>query len=178
MAAGNTPRPGRIAGIVLAGGQSSRMGRDKALLLFEGQRLIDHMVALLSAAGCADIFVSGRYPGYKCIPDRVPHEGPAAAIRGILPELKSCRGALFVPVDMPFLTPEILECLIVPERGAFFEGHPLPAYIALPCHLGKATAVYALLRDAGISSLPCPAGAEKSFVNLNTPDEWAKAMQQ
>lgn len=167
----------KIAGVVLSGGESSRMGQDKALLSFRGRPLIDHMIDLLHAVGCEDVFVSGVRAGYRCIPDSTPHQGPAAAIHHVLQELGSYRGVLFVPVDMPFLTKDLLQQLLGLEKGAFFEGWPLPAYIVNSCRQSSATAVHKLLADIGISLIPRPQGAEKFLINLNTPDEWKKVVE-
>jgi len=68
-----------MAGIVLAGGLSSRMGQDKALLRWQGRSLLAHMCALLQAAGAQTLRVSGSYPalpGVESVPDLVPRCGP------------------------------------------------------------------------------------------------------
>ena len=53
----------KIAGIVLAGGKSSRMGQNKALLSYRGQPLIEHMQRLIGQAGLQDVYISGDVPG-------------------------------------------------------------------------------------------------------------------
>jgi molybdopterin-guanine dinucleotide biosynthesis protein A len=150
------------------------MGQDKALLLYRGRPLIDVMIELLHAAGCADVFVSGERSGYNCIPDNTPHQGPAAAIRHVLTELGAYQGVLFVPVDMPLLTVESLQLLSAQKHGAFFESWPLPVYIAKSDIASTAVSVHGFLKDLGIASIPCPLNAEKELVNLNTPEEWQK----
>ena len=57
------PRGLSFTGVVLAGGRSSRMGRDKALLEIDGCTLLDRAVALLHEAGAATVIVSGDRPG-------------------------------------------------------------------------------------------------------------------
>jgi molybdenum cofactor guanylyltransferase len=47
-----------IAGAILAGGQSSRMGGDKATLSFQGTTLLKQMESLLQRSGIKDIYIS------------------------------------------------------------------------------------------------------------------------
>ena len=67
-----------IDGIVLAGGLSSRMGRDKALLPGTAARCWN-MRGLLLQAGAGRVWVSGDYPAFGGIPDRVARCGRWAA---------------------------------------------------------------------------------------------------
>jgi molybdopterin-guanine dinucleotide biosynthesis protein A len=71
-------------GVVLAGGQSRRFGRDKALALLDGRPLIDHALAAL--AGCDALAVAGRdWPGVTALPDRPePGLGPLAGLNAAL----------------------------------------------------------------------------------------------
>ena len=61
----------RIAGLVLAGGRSSRMGRDKATLRVEGETLIQRQVRLLVRIGIREVFLS-RPAVEAGPPDAVP----------------------------------------------------------------------------------------------------------
>ena len=63
-----------ITGIVLAGGLSTRMGRDKALLPWQGRTLLEHMRGLLMQAGAREVWVSGL-PGVR------RHTGPPGTLR-------------------------------------------------------------------------------------------------
>ncbi len=181
-----------IAGVVLAGGRSSRMGQDKALLDYNGRPLLDHMTGLLRSAGLADIYVSGDFEGYRCIPDTEPYSGPSGAIRDVLAALKSYDGILFVPVDMPFLTPEVLEGLLSHSSGAFYATHPLPFYIIQT--LGRdgvcpelegasfskvegAESVKELLHVLDIPAIDLLPEFEPLMSNLNTPEEWDEALR-
>lgn len=99
-------RPCEFSGLVLAGGRSTRMGRDKAFLRVGGERLLDRQLALLRALGARELFVSGRrginyrVPSARVVLDRESDCGPAG---GILAGLRVCRSRfLFVlAVDLP-----------------------------------------------------------------------------
>ncbi|WP_259396801.1 molybdenum cofactor guanylyltransferase [Psychromonas sp. SR45-3] len=76
-----------IAGIVLAGGQSSRMGQDKAKLTIEDHTLLSRAVNLLQIAGFEDCYVSGDYQGFNCIVDTQSELGPIAGIAACATQL-------------------------------------------------------------------------------------------
>ncbi len=94
-----------INGFILAGGKSSRMGSDKALLDWHGQPLLDHMIALLGKAA-TDVQVVGR----DRLPDRWPGRGPLSGIATAL-EITLTDANLVVAVDLPFLTTKFLSYL-------------------------------------------------------------------
>ena len=94
-----------VNGFVLAGGKSTRMGRDKAALPWHGRTLLDHMIGLLSAA--ADLV---RVVGRGELPDRVPNRGPLGGMATAL-EVSETDANLVVGVDLPLLTPEFLQYL-------------------------------------------------------------------
>ena len=56
--------------VILAGGKSSRMGRDKAFLEIGGPSLLARQISLVRDIGAAEIFISGRkgvnYSGFNC----------------------------------------------------------------------------------------------------------------
>src|SRR5512146_1464553 len=54
---GAAPRPRAIAGLVLAAGESSRMGRDKALLEYRGRTFLENIIHALREAGIARVVV-------------------------------------------------------------------------------------------------------------------------
>ena len=94
-----------VGGFVLAGGQSSRMGRDKALLELAGKPLIEHAVAKLrrvcsEVAVCSGNPLLGRYA--RLIPDVHAGCGPMGAMEAALLRARY-HWNLFLPVDVPFL---------------------------------------------------------------------------
>jgi molybdopterin-guanine dinucleotide biosynthesis protein A len=133
------PTPPFISGYILAGGRSTRMGTDKALLSLAGKPLIAHAVAKLSRV-CADVYILGANPalaGYApLVPDIHPGDGPVGGIEAALTHT-SRDWNLILPVDVPFLPSAILRTLAgattEPARVAMFAagGRPQPAVCLL-----------------------------------------------
>lgn len=161
-----------IAGVVLAGGRSSRMGRNKAFLEFKGQPLVGHMMNILRSAGLKDVFVSGHVEGYPCIVDNTPFSGPAEAIKSILKKIPGYKGYLFVPVDMPFLKSQTLQVLLEQKNGGYFIEWPLPAFLTPPFSPTDSVSVHDYLTAQGIYPVSLPQEFEEDMKNINTPQEW------
>jgi molybdenum cofactor guanylyltransferase len=108
-------RVGDAAGFVLAGGQSSRMGRDKALLSFAGRPLIAHAVSILRQAGLPVSIAGSRSPALAefapVIEDSEPGLGPLAGICAAL-QSTPAHVAVFVPVDVPLLPASLIVHLL------------------------------------------------------------------
>ena len=100
----------KITGLVLAGGRSSRMGTNKALLEINGETLLNRAVRLLELSGCKEVFISGDYYGQRSVPDRA-QLGPLAGIAAGLDVCKTEK-LLILPVDMPYMTTELLQLLM------------------------------------------------------------------
>ncbi len=96
-----------INGIVLAGGLSSRMGRDKALLPWQGRTLLEHMRGVLKQAGAGRVWVSGNYPAFGGVPDCVARCGPLGGLYSVAMQMPD-GPAWVVPVDTPRMTPALL----------------------------------------------------------------------
>lgn len=101
-----------IAGIILAGGQSSRFGVDKALFDFQGRPLIAYVIDVLS--GLATRIIISISPGnssafraiigdsVELVEDDLPFEGPLVGLSQAI-EYVSEDIVLLAPCDMPFL---------------------------------------------------------------------------
>lgn len=108
-----TPIP--FTGYVLAGGQSARMGRDKALLEIGGRPLIQSAVSLLKEL-TDRVVILGPAEKYKfldvpVIPDMVPSRGPLSAIHTGL-ERSETAVNLFLACDMPLMQGAFLKLLV------------------------------------------------------------------
>jgi molybdopterin-guanine dinucleotide biosynthesis protein A len=114
-----------LAAVILAGGASRRMGRDKATLSFSGPAgattLVEHAVATLGER-CAPVFVVAA-PGQPL--PALNAEVLRDDVRGVGPLLATARGlraaaaagsdlAFVCAVDMPYLTVELIEELVGP----------------------------------------------------------------
>ncbi len=105
-----------VTGAVLAGGRSSRLGRDKALLTVGGEALLARAVRTMATV-CGEVLVVGPpereavTPGVRVLADERPGVGP---LGGIATALRAMRGArlLAVATDMPLLNANLLRYLL------------------------------------------------------------------
>jgi len=120
---------------VLAGGASSRMGRDKAILEFQGKPLIQHALDKLHSLGLPPRIVGSR-PDLTCfapvVPDNFPQTGPLSGIEAAL-TISNTEQNLFLAVDLPLLPASFLGWLA--DRAdltdalatvPLLQGHPQP----------------------------------------------------
>jgi molybdopterin-guanine dinucleotide biosynthesis protein A len=173
-----------IIGVVLAGGQSSRMGRDKALLSWGDGTLLDHMIGLLKDSGLETVVVCGERAGYPSYPDPEPGQGPGVAISHLLALLTPGTWALIVPVDMPMLSAKLIRRLLdksdQPHRAAHYADYPLPALLPAQDRAGKTLhghSLRALHFAAGSRPLPLDTEDKAAFMNVNTPADWDRAQE-
>ncbi len=110
------------AGIVLAGGDSRRMGSDKAMLEVGGMSLLCRATTMLRPL-VEEMIVVGS-PRRSSLPlpilyaeDLTPGLGPMGGIQTGL-QVTPCDRNIFLPVDMPFLRREQLELLLSADAGA------------------------------------------------------------
>lgn len=98
-------------GFVLAGGQSSRMGREKALLPWQGRTLVENALAILREAGLPAAIAGARASGLAAfapvVPDAEPGLGPLAGLCAALASAPA-HWAVFLPVDVPLLPAALL----------------------------------------------------------------------
>lgn len=180
------------AGYLLAGGKSSRMGRDKALLPFHGATLGAHVAAVVAAAAGSMTVVGDpeKYAslGYPVLPDRSPGAGPLGGIETALYHTRADWN-LVVACDMPKLTAEFLRELLDAgehrQAGVLLPAGPTgrPEPLVAVYHRCCGPALRRAL-DAGVRRVTEALASLDVVVwemhnaacleNLNTPEEWAR----
>jgi molybdenum cofactor guanylyltransferase len=114
--------PVAFTAVLLAGGRSTRMGRDKAALVFDGVPLWQRQLATLRALEPAELLISGpldgpwRDAGVECIPDETPGAGPLGALATILPRMRG-RCCVVLAIDLPDMTSAFLRRLLPAASG-------------------------------------------------------------
>jgi len=200
MASTEEPISG-VVGVVLAGGGSRRMGREKAALLLGGEPLLRRAVGRLRLA-LAEVIVVGApalaplVPDTRIVPDGWPGRGPLGALATAL-GATDAPWVVLVACDMPFIQPALIREIarraqasqavdVVAPRGTR-EIEPLHAAYSRACLplalerlAGDDASLRGLLAESRVaevspdeSRLFDPAG--RSAFNANTPEEWQAA---
>jgi molybdopterin-guanine dinucleotide biosynthesis protein A len=181
--------------VLLAGGRSTRMGRDKATLVIDGEPLWQRQLATLRALDPAELLISGPLDGpwsgagVEVVPDDRPGFGPLGGLATILTRMRYER-LLVLAVDLPAMTADFLRSLlgacpadrgIVPALDGRFE--PLAAIYPRTLHgmvvRGLKGGGYSLqplvalgLAEGLLAVHPVGEGDRCLFHNLNTPADF------
>lgn len=177
-----------ILAVVLAGGESSRMGQNKALRYAPRLKntMIAHCRKMLAQIDGAQVVVSGDQH-LNGIADIYSQRGPLSGIHAVLQNIDGqsfIQELLFVPVDMPNLSIVTLNELVL-----FGRKHHSAAYLNncfLPCYLpytakvinivteqierSQNWSIKALMTQLGAQSLICDKYDE--LINVNEPQTW------
>lgn len=174
-----------FSAIILAGGRSSRMGQDKALLQLHGKTMLQHTCDVAIAAGCHQVLISRNADGY--IQDEVANRGPLAGIAAALKQANN-KFCLVLPVDMPSLQPADLQPLFIGE-SCYFTNFTLPCvlpntqrvqdYLARVVHdpqrCGRALSIEQLLQWLQARSFPTTHPTH--FTNTNDFEAWRQVSE-
>lgn len=187
-------------GVILAGGQSSRMGTNKALLDFGGQPLIQRLADRFQQWFEQVVVVtnSPELYGFLGLPmagDRIPGLGPLGGLEAGLTASRHA-SAFFCACDMPFVNEAFVRYLVglapacdvvVPQIGGEYE--PMHAVYSRNCLPGisanldarklRLLSIYESSRvrvvtEDEIRQFGDPA---RLFFNCNTPDDLVKARE-
>lgn len=184
---------GRLAGVVLAGGASRRMGRDKATLTvpgrFGGLTLVEHLVSVVGQR-CDPVFVVAaqgqQLPDLpaRVLRDEVPGLGPLPAV-GLGLRAAALAGAprAFVcAVDMPFLTTDLIDALTSPAADVVLPHADRDHYLAGVYRTALADTVDAMVAagERRVGALIDAVDVRRivladaaPLANLNSPDDVA-----
>lgn len=191
----------RCTGVILAGGQATRYdGRAKGLETVGGMRIIDRIATALAAVTDELLLIANTpdaeswLSGVRTAADVLPGQGSLGGIHAALAHAKT--SVLVVAWDMPFVPAELLSCLralgaradaAVPESGSRRGLEPLCAWYSPSClapierrlEAGDRRVV-SFFEDVRVARLGADdvrqfGDPELMFMNVNTPDELAKA---
>jgi molybdenum cofactor guanylyltransferase len=185
----------------MAGGESRRFGRNKALEPYHGRRFIDHCVVSLRPHCDPVLLVANDLSLYydvdaTLIRDIIAHQGPLGGIYTAL-LFSPWEWVLVKATDMPFLVPELVTLLlqareggdaVVPTVGEHYE--PLLALYHRRCLPAVADTLqrgekriiefYAKVKVRTVSEAEWrpvdPHG--RSFWNMNTPEDWEQLQRE
>lgn len=100
--------------LLLAGGKSARMGKNKAELIYEGKTFLEHMLEKAHALGIGKFYISGYdspRADVNTVWDQYPDRGPLGGLHACMKAMDTPY-CLVLPVDAPKLPVDILEALI------------------------------------------------------------------
>jgi molybdopterin-guanine dinucleotide biosynthesis protein A len=190
-------------GVVLAGGQSARMGTEKAALRIGDETLLARIVrrlrlALREVSVIGPSHLEALAPGAAVIPDDAPGSGPLGGLSTALAHAPS-RRIFVIGCDMPFVEPALVRAMAraaARDPGADVVAlraprglEPLHAVYAPTCaaavreRLAAADgkSLSALLERLRVKELPASIAARydpfgRSTFNANSPHDWQEAL--
>jgi len=190
-----------IEGFILAGGASSRMGADKALLRLGGRTLVETVAGALSEITSSVRVVSSRHGGELCglavVPDFYDDCGALGGLHSALTHGAATWVAV-VSCDLPFVTGGLLRRLasfvkegveaVVPVQAdgrvqplcALYERRPCLEIVERLLREGerrpRVLVAQARTRLADFALLADLPASQLFFQNLNSPDDYAQAL--
>lgn len=187
-------------GVILAGGQSTRMGHNKALLDFGGEPLIARLARQMQTWFAQTVVVTNTPDVYEFLQlpmagDRTPGLGPLGGLEAGLTASRY-EHAFFVACDMPFVNEGLVRHLlslapghdiVVPQVDGEFEPmHAVYARTCLPAIAANLEArrlrLLSIFHDVRVRKVDeteiRPFGdPERLFFNCNTPEDLAMARE-
>lgn len=188
-----------LSGIILAGGKSSRFGKDKSRLELAGRRVVEKLLevlgqfpfqrlAVVTARGKAESWPEG----IEILPDDQEGLGPIGGITTALRHLPG--GVLVAACDMPLISAPLVEWLLDqydPQADAVIPRHPggieplfsiyeknfLPA-LEQAIRTGR-YALHFLFAAAKVRFIDVPEkfSAAREFANINTPEDYERIVK-
>lgn len=186
-----------LYGLVLAGGKSTRMRRDKALLEYRGRKQLEVAYRLLEEQ-CSGVYVSCRAdqagePARQAWPQLIDAFGGLGPMGGILTALTTHPGTawLVLACDLPFVSEQVLDALVAARNPYKIATAFRSAYDGLPeplCAVYEPKSVFRLFEflaagyqcprkvllhsEAALLESPEP----RALDNVNDPGQYAEAL--
>lgn len=193
------------SGVVLAGGKSSRLGKDKALIQFQGKplvewvmeaidKVVDEVILSLSSEPENSNFVGGFGKNIRIVLDAKPGFGP---ISGLCSSFKEAKGdyVAVAPCDSPFIKPELYTLLFKKAEGrdgavpfinnfweplhAVYRREPFIVGLEKALSAGKNRPVdtypYLNIKKVNQEEVEAVDDEASSFININTKEDLLKA---
>lgn len=186
-----------VAGIVLAGGQSSRFGKPKMFELYKGKYFYEYSIDALK--GLTPIIISTNRQfstSFKTsndiliLEDEHDYKGPLRALYHILTQMPDTEWFFVLTCDVPFITSQFVHELLSYTKDSIFDAivpnesgmlQPLLALYHRRClpqletlTLQNKNSMKALLDVLNVQTVPF--STQKVFTNINSKEEWQKYM--
>jgi len=175
-----------ITAVILAGGKSTRMKQDKALVKINDISLLDHQIALLSPI-FENILISSNIEysnEINFIKDIYKDKGPIGGIYSILQNIKADK-AFVIAVDMPFVSQEIIYTLIENNKNFDITIPIINNEIEPTCAIYSKNCIKTIekqiknnnnrlsdfIKNCKTNYTEFNTGFLKNFINLNTPND-------
>lgn len=177
-------------GAILAGGKSTRMGQDKALLSIDHDTMLFRTREILAKCSVDEVVINRNDGNSGHISDLFPDKGPLSGIHSVLSAYSECH-VLLVPVDLPLLEPTTLQTLIdagqQAQSNACYNEQVLPLYLHYNAHhLSHLNTTFKHAVDKtdvsirgfmkAFTCLKVAAVSQQALFNANTPPQWHKAL--
>jgi len=185
-----------VTAIILAGGKSSRMGKDKGLMELNGQKLVNRVLNVVQQV-CKNVFIISNQPGYENLNtpvygDILKHKGPIGGLHAGL-TYSNTPYNLLLACDMPHISTDLLKYLlknldgdedaVVPQHRA--QPEPLCAIYSKSClqELENLINANQLKMQEALTCLnvkyvaidnTLPFYSSQLFMNINTLNEFEK----
>ena len=187
----------KISAVLLAGGESRRMGKDKATLFFRGKPLWQIQLDLLRKLEPAETLVSARTdPAWRpadvqFVPDVFPSRGPLSGLVASLDRI-STGHLLVLAIDMPWMTEKYLKflcaevepgCGVVPKIddrvqpvAAIYPREAATDFrkVLMGTDFSLQTVVRSLVACGKVREISVPEQQKKLFLNVNAPSDLLK----
>ncbi|MDH3249997.1 MAG: molybdenum cofactor guanylyltransferase [Acidimicrobiia bacterium] len=191
---------GNVVGVVLAGGASRRMGRDKALVDVAGRPMLDWVADAVGAVTTQIVVAGERRPRWadrlRFIEDHgAPRRGPLAGLVAVMERVEAHSLLLVVGVDQPWVRPSLIG-----EIAARFTGLPV---VPVPDGIRQTTCAAYPANDLLVATRELNAGGSiqsmldrtafdpfteadlescgedgRSWFSVNTPDDVAEGLDR